>query len=274
MPRPFLALAAALALAFVACGGGSDTLVLGATTSLQDTGLLDELVRAYEQQSGYDVKSVVGGSGQILEMARRGEIDVVITHSPEEEERFVKDGDGVDRRPVMENYFLLAGPPDDPAGVTNVTTLSEAFRLIANARLTFISRGDNSGTNVRELSVWREAGIDPHGQSWYQESAAGQGQNLLLASEKGAYTLVDSSTFTVFAQRVRLAAFAIDHQNPNVYSVTRVNAQKHSSVNGQAAIAFADFVTSIDGRCLIANFGREKYGESLFSAACPRSNTG
>ena len=258
-----------------ACGaGGRDALILGATTSVQDTGLLDEIMRAFEKDTGYTVTPVVGGSGQILEMARRGEVDVILTHSPDDEQRLVADGEGVDRRPVMENYFVIAGPSDDPAGVGKVTTLREGFEAISRAGHAFISRGDSSGTHKRELSIWREAGVDPHGESWYKESASGQGQSLLLANEMAAYTLVDSSTFTVFDDRIDLVSLTIDRDRPNVYSVTRVNPDKHPNVNTETAIALANFLTSVEGRCLIANFGVSKYGEALFSTACPRSNTG
>lgn len=261
-------------LAFGCGGGGRSTLLLGATTSVQDAGLLDEIVTAFEAESGYDVTPVVGGSGQILEMARNGEFDVIITHSPEDERAFIDDGEGVGDQPFMENYFLVAGPHDDPAGAANVTTHAEVFQAIARTGQTFISRGDNSGTHKRELSIWKEAGVDPTGESWYQESAAGQGQSLLIASEKGAYTLVDSSTFITFAERVDLAAYGIDRAEPNVYSVIRVSPEKHPGVSTEAALAFASFLTSIEGRCLIANFGVAEYGEALFFTACPRSNTG
>jgi len=266
--------AAALALIFSACSGGGDTLLLGATTSVQDPGLLDEIVRGFEEESGFEVTPVVGGSGQILEMARRGELDVVITHSPQDEELFVADGEGVGRTPFMENYFLVAGPSDDPAQTEQASTLAEAFERIGLGQQAFISRGDNSGTHRRELTVWQQAAIDPKGQSWYQESAAGQGQTLLLADERRAYTLVDSSTFTVFRERVDLVDFVIDREEPNIYSVIRVNPAKHGEVNAELAQSFADFITSTEGRCLIADFGVEEYGESLFSATCTRSNTG
>lgn len=267
-------IATALAIMFAACSGGRDTLLLGATTSVQDSGLLDDIVRGFEEGSGFDVTPIVGGSGQILEMARRGELDVVITHSPQEEESFVEDGEGIGRTPFMENYFLVAGPPNDPAQTEQASTLAEAFERIGLGQQEFISRGDNSGTHKRELTVWQQAAIDPKGQSWYQESAAGQGQTLLLAAERRAYTLVDSSTFTVFRERVDLVDFVIDREEPNIYSVIRVNPAKHGDVNAELAQAFADFITSIEGRCLIADFGVEEYGESLFSATCTRSNTG
>jgi len=263
------ALSALLALTVVAAagcggGGGDDELILGATTSVQDSGLLDEIVRAFEDISDYDVKPIVGGSGQTLETARRGEFDVVLTHSPFDEDKFLADGEGIDKRVVMRNFFLVAGPAGDPAGVKGAVTLSEAFRRITSGEYRFISRGDNSGTHRRELSVWEEIGIQPEGESWYEESSTGQGQNLLVASDKGAYTLVDSSTFTVFGQRVDLQPLVTDTDKPNTYSVIRISQDRHPNVNSAGAIAWVEFLTSVAGQCLIADFGVEEYGESLF----------
>jgi tungstate transport system substrate-binding protein len=254
---------ASLAVTLSACGG-SGSLVLGATTSVQDSGLLDALVRSFHEKTGYEVKPIVGGSGQVLELARKGEVDVILTHAPEDEARLVAEGAGVDRRPVMQNRFLIAGPPADPAGVAGAGTLGEAFRRIAAKKQTFISRGDNSGTHQRELAVWKDIGVDPHGQAWYQESAVGQGQNLLVASDKGAYALVDRSTFVTFKKRVDLSVYVTDSQQPNVYSVIRVNPEKHSNVNSEAATAFSDFITSAEAQRLIGSFGVDEYGEALF----------
>ena len=223
--------------------------------------LMDEFK---EQYSGIGtVKVVPGGSGQLLEMARRSELDVIITHSPADEERFIAGGDGIDRRPFMHNFFLLAGPEDDPAGVTGAVTPSAAFKLIAEAGARFVSRGDQSGTHVRELAIWREAGADPRGEPWYQESGVGQGPNLQVASDKGAYTLVDSATWTALEDDVELVLYATDAEVLNVYSVTRVNPQEHR-VNEAAARAFADFLTSAPGQAVIEGFGRAEYGEPLF----------
>ncbi len=277
MPIPWGAIVAFVALVALSCGGhGGDELILGATTSVQDPGLLDEIVRGFEDATDYDVKPIVGGSGQILEMARKGEFDIIMTHSPADEDKFIADGEGLDKRTVMRNFFLIAGPEDDPAGVASAADMSEAFERIAAGQYTFISRGDNSGTHRRELSIWDEAGIEPRGQPWYQESSTGQGQNLLVAADKGAYTLIDSSTFTVFASRVDLRRLLADTVNPNVYSVIRIDNAKHKDVNAAAAIAFSDFITSAAGQCLIAEFGVEEYGESLFEPAsgCRAANTG
>ncbi len=267
---------ASLALLAASCGGDNNELILGATTSVQDPGLLDEIVRAFEGVTDYHVKPSVGGSGEVLEKARRGELDVIMTHSPADEDKFIADGEGLDKRPVMQNFFLLAGPETDPAGVRDASSISEAFERIAGAQSIFISRGDQSGTNLRELSIWADLGITPQGQPWYQESSTGQGQNLIVASDKDAYTLVDSSTFTVFVKKVGLKALLTDTGNPNIYSVIRVASDKHKNVNAAGAIAFAEFITSRAGQCLIADFGMEEYGKSLFqpAARCPTSNVG
>ena len=258
------ALVALAALWTASCGGGND-FVVGATTSIQDTGLLDVLTEAFSEESGYDVAAVapiVAGSGQILDLARRGEVDAVITHSPQAEAQLIADGDGVDRREVMHNLYVLVGPLDDPAGVRSVLSPAQALSRIAAAESMFISRGDNSGTHVRELALWTEAGIDPAGRSWYQESGAGQGQSLLLASDKAAYMLVDSSTFTVFQDRLELEPLVFDEE-PNQYAFIRVNPDKHA-VNETAALAFGEFLTSPAAQRIIAEFGSERYGQPLF----------
>jgi len=267
---------ASLSLVASSCGGDNNELVLGATTSIQDTGLLDEIIRAFEGITHYHVKPSVGGSGEVLARARLGELDVIMTHSPEDEDKFIADGEGLDKRPVMQNFFLIAGPEADPAGVRGAGSMSEAFKRIAGAEKTFISRGDQSGTHIRELSIWAEAGITPQGQSWYQESSTGQGENLIVASDKDAYTLVDSSTFTVFEKKVGLRVLLTDTTSPNIYSVIRVASDKHQNVNAAGAIAFAEFITSPAGQCLIADFGVEEYGNSLFepAARCPAANVG
>ena len=261
-----LALLAALAVLSTASCSSGNSFVVGATTSIQDTGLLDVLTEAFRGESGYDVAAVtpiVAGSGQILDLARRGEVDAVITHSPQAEAQLIADGDGVDRRELMHNFFVLVGSPDDPAGARSAFTLAEALKRIAAAEKMFISRGDNSGTHLRELALWRQAGIDPVGQSWYQESGAGQGQSLLIASDKAAYTLVDSSTFVVFQERLELEFYALDEE-PNQYSVIRVNPEKHN-INEAAALAYAEFLTSSAAQRIIAEFGREEYGQPLFT---------
>lgn len=267
--RRSLSLAVALAgLAAISCGAG-DELVIGAATSVRDTGLLDELVREFKEQDPDTgtVKPVAAGSGRLLELARRGEVDVIISHSPDAEAQLLAEDQAIDRQPVMHNLFLIAGPSDDPAGVAAASTLLEAFKLIAEEEAPFVSRGDRSGTHVRELAAWEDAGIDPTGRSWYQESGAGQGASLLVASDKGAYTLVDGGTWAVLKERTELSPLTED-EVPNVYAVMRVNPEKHD-VSGEAALAFADFLTSPAGQAVIEEFGRREYGQPLFIPGIP-----
>ena len=245
------------------CGDRRDELILGATTSAQDTGILDELVEAFEARYEYGVKQVVGGSGQTLELAREGEMDVIMTHSPADEEAFIADGYGIDKADVMQNHFVVAGPGGDPAGVAGASTMKEAFERIAGGEYGFISRGDNSGTHRREQSIWESAAIDPVGKNWYTESATGQGQNLLVANDKDAYTLVDSSTFIAFLDRLRIVELLRDEAKPNLYSVIRLNPEKLDQVNGAGGDAWLEFMTG-EGQDVIADFGREEYGEQLF----------
>lgn len=277
-----LPMLAGLALVLPACGADAEnTVVFGATTSVSDSGLLDELISAFEDQSdatvtpavSYRVTPVIGGSGQIIEQARRGELDVIMTHSPADEAEFVADGEGLEPRKVMENYFIIAGPPDDPAGVAGTSTPGEAFRAIARAEAPFLSRGDNSGTHRRELTIWRSLGIEASEHGWYQESAVSQGQNLLVASDKRAYTLVDSSTFITLQHRANLSAFVTDTETPNVYTVTLVNPANHGRINEKAARAFAAFLISPRGQQVIREFGLEEFGQALFVPLAGSSST-
>ena len=246
-----------------ACNGSNHQLLLGATTSVQDSGLLDRLVQAFEEAYDYNVKPVVGGSGQVLEQARRGELDVIMTHSPSDEESLISNGYATERTPIMQNSFLIAGPQDDPAGVSGAPTLSEAFRRISAGEHAFISRGDGSGTHRREQSTWESLGIDPVGEDWYTESATGQGQNLLVANDNDAYTLVDSSTFISFRERLEIIELLRDSSHPNVYSVLRLSEERLSEVNGAGGDAWLEFMTGA-GQELIATFGKVEFGEPLF----------
>jgi tungstate transport system substrate-binding protein len=261
-----LFVAALAALSVAACGGGEDRLIVGATTSLDDTGILQELVDAFEDESGYDVTPVIAGTGQILALGKRGEVDVTLTHSPADEAAFVSEGYGVESQPVMENLFVVVGPEDDPARVSGAVSPADALARIAATEALFVSRGDLSGTNQRELAIWEEAGVDPAGESWYLESAVSQGQSLLFANERQAYTLVDSATFGVFEDDIDLVRFLVD-AIPNRYSVTLVNPELDDEVNEEAARAFFEYVTSDPAREVIASFIREGDTEPLFFPA-------
>ena len=172
------------------CGGGSHELILATTTSTQDSGLLDVLIPQFEKEHDYKVKTVAVGSGEALRLAGEGEADVVLAHSPKAEEDFMAAGNGESRLVVMHNDFIIVGPGDDPAGIKGLTSAADAFKKIASAEAIFLSRGDQSGTNTKELSLWTSAGIQPSG-AWYQETGSGMGATLNVATQKRGYTLSD-----------------------------------------------------------------------------------
>ena len=240
-------------------------LLLVSTTSTQDSGLLDVLLPAFESQSGYHVQLIATGSGQALKIGEQGNADVILLHSPAAEKEFVANGFGINRRLVMHNDFVIVGPPSDPAALRTQPTLDSVFETIFSSASTFVSRGDESGTHVKELAIWTNAGLDPHGQSWYIETGQGQGNTLTIASEKGGYALVDRGTFLAYKSNLDLEIlFEGDPFLLNVYHVLTVNSEKWQSVNLEGAKAFADFITSPDGQKIIAEFGVEEYGQPLF----------
>lgn len=265
-------LSAVLLLLTIACqspsaGGASQTkfLLLVSTTSTQDSGLLDVLLPAFENETGYTVKLIATGSGQALEIGREGNADVILLHSPAAEEKFMQEGYGIDRRPVMHNDFVLVGPPNDPAALQTAPTLDSAFEKIFSSTVTFVSRGDESGTHIKELQIWQNANLDPIEQPWYLETGQGQGITLSIASEKEGYALTDRGTFLAYAPNVNLEIlFEGDPLLKNIYHVLTVNPEKFPQVNAEGAKAFSDFITSPQGQQIIVEFGIEQYGEPLF----------
>lgn len=256
-----------LAAGILGCGGAehhAKTLTLATTTSTRDSGLLDELVPLFEQQTGIKVKVVAVGSGQALEMGRRGDADLLLTHSPDAEQEFVLAGHGSERLLVMSNDFLLVGPSADPAQVASSNDVLEAIRHISAAAAPFVSRGDDSGTHVKERALWEQAGVSPVGD-WYLQAGSGMAQTLRMASEKRGYTLADRGTF--LAQRDSLALQIVHEGDPrlrNQYAVITINPEKHPHVNVHAARKFRDFLLSNEAQQTIRLFGVAQYGEPLF----------
>lgn len=239
-------------------------LLLVSTTSTQDSGLLDVLLPAFTEKTGYNVQLVAVGSGQALKIGEQGNADVILLHSPEAEKEFVARGFGIDRRLVMHNDFVIVGPPSDPAGIRGESP-GEAFRKIHAAGATFVSRGDDSGTHVKELALWATAGLNPPAESWYLETGQGQGATLSIASEKSGYALTDRGTFLAYKANVDLEILVEgDPFLLNVYHVITVNPEKHPAVNLEGARAFAGFITSPEGQSIIAEFGVDEFGEPLF----------
>ena len=243
----------------------SPSLLLVSTTSTQDSGLLDVLLPAFTAQTGWRVQLIAIGSGQALKLGEQGNADAILLHSPDAEKKFMDTGFGMDRRLVMHNDFVIVGPPSDPAALRSTPALDSAFKAIFASASTFVSRGDDSGTHIKELVIWERAGLDPHSQPWYLETGQGQGATLSVASEKGAYALTDRGTFLAYKPNVDLEIlYEGDPFLLNIYHVITVNPGKFPSVNYEAARAFADFVTSPDGQEIIATFGVDQYGEPLF----------
>jgi len=243
----------------------SGTLTLATTTSTQDSGLLDVLVPAFEKESGYTVKTLAVGSGQAIAQASRGDADVVLVHSPDAEKAMVTAGEGIERTLVMHNDFIFVGPKDDPAGLRSATTAADALRAIAAKGATFISRGDNSGTNALELKLWKNVGIDPKGQSWYVETGQGMGATLQIANQKAGYTISDRATYLAQKKNLGLEIlFQKDKALLNVYHVIVVNPAKHANTNVVGARAFAAYLVRADVQTTIGAFGVDTAGERLF----------
>ncbi len=255
--------------ASAAARSGDRDVLLATTTSTQDTGLLDVLLPAFEGRTGYSVKTLVQGSGAVLALAARGEADVVLAHAPESEREWMSQGYGTERRLVMHNDFVVVGPPNDPANVRLAADAAGALAAIAERGWPFVSRGDGSGTHQREQQLWRRAGLDPRGSRWYVESGSGQGQTLTIADQRNAYALTDRGTWLAFKNKLQLAlVFEGDPALLNVYHVMPVNATKFPQVriNAAGGKVFADFLLGAEGQRTIAEFGRELYGQALFSA--------
>jgi len=275
-----------------ACERTGDRVVIAGTTSTYDSGLLEALVTEFEAESirttgqAYDVKVVIVGSGEALALGRRGDVDAVLVHSPEAEARFVADGHAAQRIPVMYNDFVLVGPGSDPADVRHAASASAALAAIRDARADFVSRGDSSGTHIRELSLWSDATVRPEelhqvdappranglrGASaaapagaagrWYRETGQGQGESLQIANERLAYVLTDRATYLTMRSVLDLEIlYEGDPRLLNMYSVMVVTDAVHPS----GAHSFARWLTSDAGRQAIERFGRDEFDSPLF----------
>ncbi len=264
-------LTATLVLAWI--GGGllgavpaqaGQAVILATTTSTQDSGLLDVLVPLFEKQTGLTVKTIAVGTGQALALGAKGEADVCLVHAPDSEKKYVADGLLVNRRLVMHNDFLIVGPAGDPAKIKGMTSAVEAMRRLAEAKATFVSRGDNSGTHQLEKKLWQEAKIAPAG-AWYLQAGQGMGATLTIASEKQAYTVTDRGTFLAFQKRLQLVPLVEkDRILLNIYSVMEPNPAKFPKINVAGGKAFADFMVAKETQEVIRTFGVDKFGQPLF----------
>jgi tungstate transport system substrate-binding protein len=263
MTRIFSLLLAAVLLSGCA-SQSAPSITLATTTSVRDTGLLDMLVPRFRDQTGIEVKVVAVGTGRALEFGRRGDADALIVHDPESEQRFMDEGHGESRRQFMHNDFVLVGPPGDPAGIRGLKSIVAAFERLAAKQATFVSRGDESGTHLREKAIWKKADIVPTG-AWYVSSGSGMGHVLRIADEKRAYTLSDRGTYLSLRDKLDLAIVCEgDPLLLNLYSVIVVTPDKHPAELHERARRFAAFLVAPETQKLIGEFGVERFGEPLF----------
>lgn len=267
-----------LAPPLAVCGGaatGTRVVTVAATTTLEDSGLLAELIGSFRAaHPDIPVRMMTGGTGTMLALGRRGDVDLLLTHDPEGEAAFVASGHGTVRREVMHNDFVIAGPAGDPAGIAGSTDAPEALRRIAAARAPFVSRGDDSGTHRMERRLWSAAGFDPAVERrvndrdrWYIEAGIGMGDALRLAGERRAYIMTDRATYLTLRDGLDLVVLVQgDARLLNRYGIIRVKSAR----NAAGSDLFMDWITSPDGQAVIGGFGRDRFGVSLFTPATRR----
>jgi len=264
--RSLVVLAATITLVVAAPARAQDkSIVVASTTSTQDSGLFGHILPLFKAKTGIDTKVVSQGTGQALDTGRRGDADVLFVHAKAQEEKFVTDGFGVKRYPVMYNDFVLIGPKSDPAGIKGMTDVAEALKVIKSKGAPFISRGDRSGTHIAELDLWKAAGIDIGKEKgpWYKEIGQGMGAALNTASAANAYVLADRGTWLSFKNRGDLDILvAGDKRLFNQYGVMLVNPEKHPHVKKALGQAFIDWLVSPEGQKAIADY--KINGQELF----------
>jgi tungstate transport system substrate-binding protein len=253
--------------------GRANPILLATTTSLDNSGLLGAIFSMFTRETGIDVHVLAQGTGQALDTARRGDADLVLVHDPEAEEQFIREGHGTGRRQIAWNDFVVVGPASDPAHIAGGHDAVAALSKIADAKATFVSRGDRSGTHALELRLWRMAAIDPKSGTgaWYRDIGGGMGQALNTAAAMPGYTLSDRGTWLSFKNKGPLAVLIEgDPRLINRYDVIELNPEKHPRPPLAAAHRLAEWLVSAEGQKAIGNYSVD--GEQLFhpSAASPR----
>jgi tungstate transport system substrate-binding protein len=257
-------------------GAGTNVLRIATTTSLDNTGLLAALEQMYENETDVDLQFIAQGTGQSIDTATRGDVDMIMVHAPALEQAFIDAGYGINPRCFAYNYFIIVGPEGDPAGIQGLSA-TDAFRQIylagsnGTADVAFVSRGDNSGTHTKEKELWDLAGYnytnDIQGsESWYLESGKGMGDTLVLANEKNGYTLSDEGTYLAFKSQLNLVPLV--NESPellNRYSAIAVNPEKYPDTNIKGADEFINWLITNDTKEFIGNYGVEEYGQPLFT---------
>ncbi|ETX07471.1 substrate-binding domain-containing protein [Candidatus Entotheonella palauensis] len=251
----------------------ADRLKLSSTTSTDNTGLLAYLLPKFTEKTGLRVDVIAVGTGKALTLAENGDVDVTLVHAPARERAFIEAEFGVNHRTVMANAFIIVGPQADQAGVAQAVSAEAAFERIAQSRVPFVSRGDDSGTHTKEQAIWKTVlGVVPYGKRWYLESGKGMGETLTLADEKRGYTLCDSGTYLKYSDKVDLKTLFRRQSDLlyNPYGIIAVNPARHPHVNYLGAMQLIGFMTSPEGQKLIGDF-KDKLGNQLFEPlAVPR----
>ncbi|MBR3182067.1 MAG: substrate-binding domain-containing protein [Eggerthellaceae bacterium] len=237
---------------------------ISTTTSVNDSGLLPYLQPYFEEATGYQWEVTSAGTGAAIKKGETGDADALLVHAKASEEEFIESGYGIERIPFMYNYFVIVGPADDPAGIKDCATAAEAFKKIADSGATFVSRGDDSGTNKKELQIWEAAGVTPEGD-WYVNAGAGMGATLTQAAERQGYTLSDKGTFLSNDAKDQLQILLGESDDmKNTYSMIAINPEKWPDTNIAGANAFIEWMTGEQAAQLIAEYGVAEYGEPLF----------
>lgn len=248
--------------------GSQGFILMASTIGPIDSGIVDVLENQYEKETGVRVRHVGAGTGAALKIAQQGTVDLVMVHAKALEEKFVADGFGMERIPLMYNDFVIVGPDNDPAGIKGMKTAAEALTAISAKAVPFISRGDKSGTHVAELDLWAKAGIKPAGDWYrvYEKGAEGNVPTLLYTDQQGAYTVIDRATYLGVKNKIKLAVLVEgDEALLNHISLIPVNPQKCPRANLKSAQQFAAWLTNPDkGQKIIAAFGKDIYGQALF----------
>jgi tungstate transport system substrate-binding protein len=255
---------------------GACTLRLATTTSTADSGLLTFILPDFEKKFNCKVDTVAVGTGQAIEIGTKGDADVLLVHARAQEDKFVADGHAKERFDVMYNDFIVLGPKADPAKIAGMSSAIDGFKAVAAAKAPFASRGDKSGTNTKELSLWSSAGITPtKDMAWYNALGQGMGETLLASNEKGMYTLADRGTYLSMKDKLPSLVIVVggnslqenkDKSLLNPYGVMAVDPAKHPGVNYDMAMNFVKWITSVEEQKVIGNYGVDKYGQPLFYA--------
>jgi tungstate transport system substrate-binding protein len=265
-------------LLFIVTAGtviAKDTILCASTTSTQNSGLFDDILPLFEKKTGIRVKVIAVGTGAALEIGKRGDADVVLVHSKDDELKMVAHGWFVDRHDLMYNDFIILGPPADPAGIRGMKEAYHALANIASAKALFVSRGDNSGTNKKEMKLWKAAGLNPKGNDWYLEVGQGMAKTLRITGEKRAYTFSDRGTFLSLKDREKMELEVVLEGDPdlyNQYGVMAVNPENHPHVKYKEAMTFINWLISAEGQSAISSFADTR-GNQLFAPNAKQSGS-